>query len=312
MKYVRLLLTVAAVGLLLLAATPWVDRIDPAWLPPVQSLGRAWIALAVVGLVLSLLTRAWLALGANVVVIAVALVTILNVSNRPGCEPGEERLAVMALNAKYGHADVAQLADAVERHDIDVLVVTEVDEAMIAALVATEPGRRFAHRSAQTVEGGSPAGTVILSRYPATRVDVPEGDAVTFQQPAMSVDVDGRSVLVRGVHPQPPVPRSLDHWREGLLDLGEWQRAQRGRPLVMAGDFNASSAHAPFRDAKRGMYDTAGLWPTATWPLQRSYPPFADIDHVLVRGLSVEDAGTEEIDHSDHRAVWADLRVCPR
>jgi len=310
-RYLRLLLTVVAVGLLLLAATPWVDRIQPTWLPAVQSLGRLWIAAAVVGLVLSLVVRAWLALGANIVVIAVALVTILNVSNRPGCEGGEERLAVMALNAEYGRADVRQLADAVRRHDVDVLVISEVDEPMIADLMATEPGRRFLHRSAQTVESSGPAGTVVLSRYPATRVEVPAGTG-TFQQPAMSIDVAGRAVLVRAVHPQPPVARSIEQWRDGLLELGQWQRANRGRPLVMAGDFNASAAHAPFRDAKRGMYDVAGLWPTATWPRERSYPPFADIDHVLVRGLSVKDSGTEDIDDTDHRAVWADLRVCPR
>lgn len=312
MRYLRLLLLVVAVGLLLLAATPWVDRIEPTWLPPVQSLGRAWIALAVVGLVLTVLTRAWLAFGANLVVIAVALVTILNVSNRPSCDAGEARLGVMTINASYGEADVAQVAVAVERHDIDVLVVTEATEPMIAALTATEAGARFAHRSGQTVEGRSPEGTVVLSRLPATRVQVPAAEAVAFQQPAMSIDVDGRAVLVRAVHPQPPVPRSLEQWRGALLELGQWQRSQRGRPLVMAGDFNASAAHAPFRDAKRGMYDAAGLWPTATWPMDRTHPPFADIDHVLVRGLSVEGGGTEDIDDTDHRAVWADLRVCTR
>jgi endonuclease/exonuclease/phosphatase (EEP) superfamily protein YafD len=311
-RFVRALLTIAAVGLLLLAATPWVDRIDPSWLPPVQALGRLWIVLALLGIVLSVLTRAWLAGGANAVAIAVALVTIVNVSNRPGCDAGEARVAVMTLNAYYGEADVEQLAAAVQRRDIDVLVVPEATEPMIAALSGTGAGRRFTHRTGQTAEGREPEGTVILSRYAARRVDVPAGEAQTFQQPALGLDVDGTNVLVRGVHPVPPVDTWLPDWRQGLLELGEWQRTQRGRPLVMAGDFNASSAHAAFRDAKRGMYDTAGRWPAATWPMERSHPPFADIDHVLVRGLSVKAAGTEDIDGTDHRAVWADLRVCRR
>ncbi|GAA3545990.1 hypothetical protein AFL01nite_24440 [Aeromicrobium flavum] len=312
MRVVRALLTVAAVVLLLLAATPWVDRIDPSWLPPVQALGRLWIALALLGVVLSVLTRAWLAGGANAVAIAVALVTIVNVSNRPDCDAGEARVAVMTVNAYFGEADVEQLSTAIQRHDIDVLVVTEATEPMIASLLRTDAGKRFVHRSGQTVEGREADGTVILSRDRARRVDVPAGEAETFQQPAMSVDVDGANVLVRAVHPVPPVDTWLPDWRQGLLDLGEWQRTQRGRPLVMAGDFNASSAHAAFRDAKRGMYDTAGWWPSATWPMDRSHPPFADIDHVLVRGLSVRAAGTEDIEGTDHRAVWADLRVCRR
>ncbi len=312
MKVVRVLLSVAAVGLLLLAATPWLDRLDPSWWPAVQSLGRLWVVLAVLGLVASLLARAWLACGTNLVVIAVALVTILNVSNRPDCDAGEARVAVLTLNAYFGEADVQQLAAAVERHDIDVLVMPEATEPLIAALGATEAGQRFAHRSGQTVEGRESSGTVILSRYPATRVPVPTGEAETFQQPAMSIDVDGTSVLVRAIHPKPPIEESLEDWRAGLFELGQWQRAQRGRPLVMAGDFNASMAHAGFRDVKRGMFDTGGVWPRATWPMDRSFPPFADIDHVLVRGLSVTDAGTEDIDGTDHRAVWADLRVCTR
>ncbi|MCL3839012.1 endonuclease/exonuclease/phosphatase family protein [Aeromicrobium duanguangcaii] len=312
MRVVRLLLAVVAVALLVLAATPWVDRVEPSWLPAVQALGKVWIAAAVVGIVASLVTRAWFACGTNLVAIAVALVTIVNVSNRPDCDAGDGRLAVMALNAYYGDADVAQLAAAVQRHDIDVLVVPEATEPMIAKLAATEPGRRFTHRSGQTPESRDTEGTVILSRYPATRVDVPAGEAEIFQQPAMSVDVGGTPVLVRGVHPKPPVDDWLQDWRTGLMELGQWQRANRGRPLVMAGDFNASSAHAPFRDAKRGMYDTAGWWPTSTWPLDRAYPPFADIDHVLVRGLSVKGSGTEDIDGTDHRAVWADLRICSR
>lgn len=312
MRVVRALLTLVAVVLLALAATPWLDRVEPSWLPAVQALGRLWIVLAVAGIVLSVLARAWLACGANAVVIAVALVTILNVSNRPDCDAGEARLSVMTLNAYYAEADVAEIMAAVTSHDVDVLILNEVTEPMIAAIAATEEGKRFTHRSGQTPEARDTDGTVILSRYPATRVDVPAPEVTTFQQPAMSVDVDGTAVLVRAVHPMPPVDQWLEDWRGGLLELGEWQRAHRGRPLVMAGDFNASSAHAAFRDAKRGMYDTAGLWPTATWPMDRFYPPFADIDHVLVRGLSVQDSGTEDISGADHRAVWADLRVCSR
>lgn len=312
MRVVRASLTLVAVVLLLLAATPWLDRVEPSWLPAVQALGRLWIVLAVAGVVLSLLARAWLASGANLVVIAVALVTILNVSNRPDCDAGPGRLSVMTLNAHYAEADVAEVVAAVKRHDVDVLILNEVTEPMIAAIAATEEGGRFTHRSGQTPESRDTEGTVILSRHPATRVEVPAGDAAAFQQPAMTVDVDGTSVLVRAVHPMPPVDRRLADWRGGLLELGQWQRAQRGRPLVMAGDFNASSAHAAFRDAERGMYDTAGLWPTATWPMDRAFPPFADIDHVLVRGLSVQASGTEDIPGTDHRAVWADLRVCSR
>lgn len=306
-------LLLAALALLVLAATPWIDRISPAWLPAVQSLGRAWLLLAAVVVVLSLVSRAWLAAGAAAVAAATALVTILNVSNPPACTAGQARLTVLTLNAYYGEADADELAAAIERHGVDVVTIPEATEKLVAA-VNSRLAEPFTVRSGQVSEARDPNGTVILSRFPASRIDVPAGPDPSgdFQQPAMALDVDGTKVVVRAVHPRPPVAASVERWRTGLLELGTWQRAQRGTPLIVAGDFNASAAHAPYRDAKRGMFDTAGLWPRATWPLRRWHPPFTDIDHILVRGLAVRDQGTVDVAGTDHRGVWADLSVCPR
>lgn len=306
-----MVLTVLALGLVVLAAAPWVDRVDPWWWPAVQSLGRLWILVALVGLLVGLLARAWLSCGIHLVVIAVVVVTIVNVGNRPACGDGTgPRLAVMSLNALHAQADVDQLAAAVERHDIDVLVIAEVSEPMIAALEQTSAGRRFGYRSGSVGDQTATSGTVVLSRHPATDLTVPDSRGTTFQQPGLTLDIDGTKVLVRGIHAKSPVKRWVDDWRTGLLDLGRWQREQRAVPIVLAGDFNASGAHAPFRDARRGLDDTAGRWPRATWPMLRAYPPFVSIDHILVRELSVVDSGTEDIAGTDHRAVWAGLRVC--
>ena len=46
-----------------------------------------------------------------------------------------------------------------------------------------------------------------------------------------------------------------------------------------------------------------------TWPTGLVIPPVIHIDHILIRGLSVVDAGTETIPGSDHAAVWARLSV---
>ncbi|HPU12471.1 MAG TPA: endonuclease/exonuclease/phosphatase family protein [Aeromicrobium sp.] len=311
MRVLRALLTIGAFGVLALAATPFLDRLAPTWLPAVQALGRVWLVVALVLGVFSVLTKAWLAVAANVVAIAAALVTIVGISNAPACKSTEDRIAVMSINAFYGEADVAQLAAAVERYNIDVLVIPEVTEMMIADLKQTKAGKRFTYRSGQTVETRDSSGTVILSRYPAERVpETAESKTVTFQQPIMRISVGEQSVLFKAVHPLPPLPKWLDLWHDGLLELGQWQRSHRGVPLILAGDFNASMAHAPFRDAKRSMSDTSGLWPPATWPMDRRYPAFTDIDHILVRNLSVVDSGVVDIDGTDHRAVWADLRVC--
>ena len=73
MRAVRVLLSLVAFTLIALAMTPWVDRISPTWWVPVQALGRLWILLAVVVIVVSLFARAWLACGAGAVAIIAAL-----------------------------------------------------------------------------------------------------------------------------------------------------------------------------------------------------------------------------------------------
>ncbi len=78
----------------------------------------------------------------------------------------------------------------------------------------------------------------------------------------------------------------------------------------MAGDFNGSSAHPAFRDLEEDLIDTRRAttpgW-VRTWPQGSILPAFVDLDHVLVRGLGVVDAGQIEISGTDHSAVWARL-----
>lgn len=310
MSAVRGLLAVIGIGLFVLAALPALDLISPSWVPAAQALVWVWFILAVIVLVVSLPLRAWFGAGASTVAIVATLVTLVSLQGS-SCTPTDQRLSVLTLNAEMGKASVDELVATVTEHDVDVLVIAETSEPMIAALSVAGLAERFPYRSGQTIEDPGTWGTVILSRYPAKAKAV-EQEAETYQQPLLSIDVDGTQVLVRGVHPQAPVPAKVENWRAGLRELGQWQRDQRGTPLVMAGDFNASPAHAPFRDASRGLASAQGRIASPTWPVGRTYPPFTDIDHVLVRGLSVVDGGVEEISGTDHRAVWADLRLCAR
>lgn len=309
-RSLRILLSLSAAGLLLLALTPWIDAIRPSWLPAVQALVGVWAILGVVVLILALLTRAWWAATASLVAVLAAAVVLVNV-NVPRCAPSDRTLSVFALNMEYSRADLDEVTAVLEEREVDLLVMSEVDETFLERLAATEAGSRLQHRSGAAPETPGTEGTVILSERPGKGVDV-ESEAIAFGQPAMEIDIDKQTVLVRAVHPRPPIGTMLDDWREGLMELGAWQQTIRGRPLIMAGDFNASRAHAPFRVASHRMNDTAGRLPAPTWPSGRRIPPFATIDHILVRGLTVTDQETIEISGTDHRGVWASLAVCGR
>ena len=61
------------------------------------------------------------------------------------------------------------------------------------------------------------------------------------------------------------------------------------RPLILAGDYNATWDHAYFRRVLRDATDAtvaAGAWTTRTWPTHLHIPCVIAIDHVLLKRLS--------------------------
>lgn len=90
-------------------------------------------------------------------------------------------------------------------------------------------------------------------------------------------------------------------------------------PLVLAGDFNATPGHRPYRDLlRRGSFeDAVGAVPTfprgdaslAPSGLGVRTGPLLALDHILVRGLEVVAAGVGAGQGSDHLPVMADLQV---
>jgi endonuclease/exonuclease/phosphatase family metal-dependent hydrolase len=83
---------------------------------------------------------------------------------------------------------------------------------------------------------------------------------------------------------------------------------------VLAGDFNASLDHRAFRELlDRGYVDAAdqlGRGLTPTWPNFRPMPPIISIDHVVAdRRVAVRDVEVVDVPGTDHRGVFAELRL---
>lgn len=262
-------------------------------------------------LLITLVARRWPAAIVAAILCAVCASLAVPWFIRNAVADRRDDLVVMSANLQFGGADAQTVARTVREHRVDVLVLVEitpdaVERLRIAGLDTLLP--ESVGRSSQDA-----GGTIVRSRIPLTLLSSGSGLAgLAFDEPVVSIHRPGGDVLLRAVHSLPPTPSNAADWRSGLADLQAWREDQpANRPLVMAGDFNASESHPGFRRVADTMTDAhraAGQGWVRTWPQgRRLIPPFIQLDHVLVRGLEVVDAGVIRLPGSDHAAVWARL-----
>ncbi len=291
-------------------AVRWLD-VAREWVAVLQSLAPvAGIAVVVLTLLAMALRRKRIALvgmAASVIVLVIAVGFVWPGRAAPE-RPGD--LVVMSANLEFGEADAASLVAAATSVHADVLVLVELTPEGADRLRAAGLDALLPYAVGTPLPGAD--GSVIRSRHPLTARDAPKLPGETaFLQPAADLALpDGRTVIVRAVHPFPPTDPNLEFWRSGLAGLRAWtQRQPDGIPLVLAGDFNASADHPGFRALAEGMVDahaqTGSGW-VRTWPQgRRIIRPFVQIDHVLARGLQAVAAGVVTVPGTDHAAVWA-------
>ena len=225
----------------------------------------------------------------------------------PSSGDGATRIDVLSSNVYFGRGDARQLRDLVERLHIDLLTVQELTPQFDRELRAAGIGRLLPHSVIRVEDGASGGG--IYSRWPAR--ELAPGVEYGFRQPRAELRLPGsQRIRVADVHPYVPTgsPRRWEDSLDGLPSTGG------GAPWILAGDFNATLDHAVLRDViSRGYRDAgavAGSGLVPTWPEGRTLPPLITIDHILAdERLEIADYGTEAIDGSDHRAVWAQLRL---
>jgi endonuclease/exonuclease/phosphatase (EEP) superfamily protein YafD len=226
---------------------------------------------------------------------------------------GGPTLRVLTANLLVGRAAAAHVVGLVRRTGADVLLLQELTGDAVIRL--KRAGLSDLLPSEMTdIRADSALGSGIYGRYPLS-----EGMALTpalAAQPTARLDLpSGRSVQLVCVHlraPSPPWSRGAAAvWRHELSLLpppGE-------PPVILAGDFNGTLDHARLRRLLRlGYADAAsqvgkGLIPT--WGREpRGYPAMLAIDHILAdRRCAVLDAAVYRLPGSDHRAVYAQLRL---
>ncbi len=256
------------------------------------------------------------ALARNRAATAIALVTtaVLGFSVLPRAVGSAETgtgtpLRVLTLNMLFGHAEPAAVMDLVKRLKPDVLSTQELTPGMVESLDAAGIGELLPYRVLQ--DEWSAGGSGLYARHPMTPLENlfrPIG----HNMPAAVINLPGtRPIEIIDVHPYPPLGSQVHDWTAAI---GAFPPPSPDRIRILAGDFNASLDHAVMRRfLDQGYADAAdrvgqGLVPT--WPAGKSIPPIITIDHVVVdQRVGVNEVSVHTVPGTDHRAVFADLRL---
>ena len=236
-----------------------------------------------------------------------------------GADENSQRVRLLVSNLDYGNEERARVARWLERDDLDLLVLVEVDEGWMRALESVR--ERYPHRiEAVRPEG---LGIALWSKFALEEGRVEH--IVSDERPSLHARVvvgDGRSFAINALHPTPPGLKEEDGDREDsrerdaeLILLAKRIADEPGTDRLVVGDLNdAAWSHTTrmflrisgMKDPRRGrgMYST---YP-ASKPLLR-YP----IDHVFVSaGYRVHGLRRETAPGSDHLAMFADLSLVER
>lgn len=260
---------------------------------------------------------------------ALAMLPILGISLGPAvwsCIPkspvplGPNAITVMSCNLLIGSQSPALAAEQIAHHDPDIVFFQEYSDRAHAAIEPVLRGKypyiitasrndAFGQAIYSKLE---PIGTPMLYPPPSLGAGARTGGVVNLGDPQirMIVRVGEREVVLQNVHTVPPGGATLlAEQRKMLRWLAQFVREER-RPVVMAGDFNATAASlGVLHDA--GLTNTHALagqgrgstWPDVTW---LRYLPGVRIDNIFVSdGLSCDRAEVGKSIGSDHRPIIA-------
>ena len=305
---------VAGLGLLAITRVVAWDARVPALLG-LHGLGP-FVYLPAVPVAVAGLARRRVGLGLVGLAVAVAMVPtgLPELAARESLPEGlgaAPRVRILSWNLYQANADGAAIDRVVRDAAADVVVLQEVSVRNIGAVRASPALSAYSHSF--TTPQPSAFGSGIWSRLPLE--DASEFDVAGLPMTRAVVHAAAGPLRLINVHTLSPVTADgLELWPRQMDRLGEEAR-RPGPPIVLAGDFNATWGHRPFRrllDA--GLTDAAAARGRAyqmTWPRNRRLvPAAARIDHVLTsQHLAVTRLWAGQGRGSDHRPLVADVAV---
>jgi endonuclease/exonuclease/phosphatase (EEP) superfamily protein YafD len=226
--------------------------------------------------------------------------------------PGSARLRVMSANLRYDNAHADRLGAQVHAANPDILVLVELTPLTLSRVTASGALNGLRYHEVRAREGAF--GAAIYSRFPLRDAAAPIVGGSMSLRATVQVDENRRFVMY-AVHTISPTSGPFtSRWRTQLTALRREAR-QATLPVVMAGDFNATRDHRPFRRlvgaGVRDAHDVVGGGWEPTWSARAVLlPPVLRIDHVLASPAFAATGFQVGGDFgSDHLPVIADLAM---
>jgi len=223
-------------------------------------------------------------------------------------------IRVATSNVRFPNRNSVPIGEELAAVDADVLLLQELSSEHATMLKSAGTFDRYPWSYVDPRAGSFGAG--IWSKWPLVEAETwtPAG----LPMARATLDVEGAPVRVFNVHCKAPMRRRwIPVWKEQLADLAGAVRSSAS-PAIVAGDFNSTYGHAPFRRlldeaGLRSAHVEAGRGLATTWPRGgRVMPPLFRLDHVLfTAGLEVMAVREGRGSGSDHRPVIADLVLAP-
>jgi endonuclease/exonuclease/phosphatase (EEP) superfamily protein YafD len=222
---------------------------------------------------------------------------------------GTTGLRLFTANLRYENPDSGPIAAEIREAKPDLVLLQELSPRSGDGIARSGVLDDYDYSVVRPSNGAFGMG--VWSRLPLSDAQVTEVAESTMI--LVDVEVGGRPVALCAVHTVAPLGPARERWRRQLDWLA--QVARRRRPLIMAGDFNATHWHRRLsRLLSSGLDDAherAGRGWAATWPRNRApLPPLMLLDHVLVSpSIGVQAVREGAGSGSDHRPVLVDLLV---
>lgn len=219
-------------------------------------------------------------------------------------------LRVASVNLRVKHTKLPEKIRSVLAMKADVILLQEVNEASAEALKPLIGEYPHFHLFPQA----NPFGAGMLSKFPLDDVEHKIFNGGT----AMSAKVRalGQELSLFNPHPYPPgAPVRTALRNEQLVAMRRYADGLP-RPLVVAGDLNASVWSPHFKDFVRGLNlvdPRRGRGLLNTFPASSRFGPLTPIDHVLVSPeLEVIGLSLHPIVDSDHVGLIAEISALPQ
>jgi endonuclease/exonuclease/phosphatase (EEP) superfamily protein YafD len=218
---------------------------------------------------------------------------------------------VVSANVLYSNPDVSQLGNDIAEEGADVVVLQEVTERVLGELRGSALWSEYPHRSIAV----EPLyhGSATFSKFPITN-DLPI-DVVGYPMILTDMQTPAGTVRFLNVHTVAPLTSADARvWAQQFAALKRIAQ-ESPYPLIMAGDFNATTDHGPLErilDSNlRDVFREAGSGFGSTWPQWNSLvPPVMRLDHVLVSShVHVGQLTDSPSTGSDHRRLISEIGI---